>query len=83
MSKSANTTTETVGVPHPKEGQDVVIQIHSNLINQRQLSNRLDEVCKMVSFRVEMRHNVYMIYLNRKDKDLLVSRLVTILQTNK
>jgi len=49
----------------PRQG--AVIRVHCSFVNQRQLSQGLGKICKTGTFKVEMRHNVYMIYLSKDD----------------
>ncbi|KAH8888423.1 hypothetical protein GQ53DRAFT_748857 [Thozetella sp. PMI_491] len=64
-----------VGDPRNKQPHGAVIRVHSNFVSQRQLSQVLAKACKSGAFRVEMRHNVYMIYLNKDDVEPVTSEL--------
>ncbi|KAH8894160.1 hypothetical protein GQ53DRAFT_762935 [Thozetella sp. PMI_491] len=63
----APTSGPTEGAGAPRKVGTVMLRVHSSFISQRQLSQGLEQVCKTGTFKAEMRHNMYMIYLNRED----------------
>ncbi|KAH8901703.1 hypothetical protein GQ53DRAFT_8384 [Thozetella sp. PMI_491] len=53
----------------------VAIRVHSHFFSQRELSEGLSKTCTSGPFKVEMRHNTYMIYPNKDDVDAVISML--------
>ena len=75
MPGASNASTSSVG--HGTESSTMTaIHIHSNHVSQRELIQVLRDGCKPDTFNIEMRHNVYTVYLEKDSVDHVVSSLL-------